>query len=77
MKNKAVFNGSELGKSYSIAGLQKQLGKTSAKEPSNHHLAPQPTQRWDPSLLEDLLKPENEDLPIPFEWIKKKKKDNH
>lgn len=77
MKNKTVFNGSELGKSYSIAGLQKQLEKTSAKEPSNHQLAPQPTQRWDPSLLEDLLKPENEDLPIPFEWIKKKKKDNH
>ncbi|MCA6440269.1 MAG: relaxase, partial [Chitinophagaceae bacterium] len=77
MKNKAVFNGSELGKSYSIAGLQKLLAQDSHREPKNHHPDKQPGQRWDPSLLEDLLKPENEDLPIPFEWIKKKKKNNH
>lgn len=77
MKNKAVFNGSELGKPYSIVGLQKQLAQYSQRDPKNHHPDQQPSQRRDPSLLEDLLKPENEDLPIPFEWIKKKKKDNH
>jgi len=77
MKNKAVFNGSELGKPYSIAGLQKQFAQYIQRDPKNHHPDQQPGQRWDPSLLEDLLKPENEDLPIPFEWIKKKKKDNH
>lgn len=77
MKTKAVFNGSELGKSYSIAGLQKLLAQDSHIESKNHHPDKQPGQRWDPALLEDLLKPENEDLPIPFQWIKKKKKDNH
>ncbi|MDP1973042.1 MAG: hypothetical protein Q8J87_08715, partial [Sediminibacterium sp.] len=62
--NHSVFNGSEIGKAYSILGLQKQLSNKSTEEP---HL---PNQT---SLLEQLISPENELTYTPKEFLKKKK----
>lgn len=70
-RNRSVFNGSEIGKSYSIAGLYKQFIEhakdqnvlTHEQHLSNH-----------PSLLEQILLPENELTNTPKELLNKRKK---
>lgn len=71
MKHKAVFNGSELGKAYSIAGLQKQFEINPHQHQFDHRL----DQRLNTDILDALLKPENELEQTPFE-LRKKKKNN-
>ncbi len=70
-RNRSVFNGSEIGKAYSIAGLYKQLTEhakdlhiaTNAHQLSNH-----------PSLLEQMVSIENELTNTPKELLNKRKK---
>lgn len=70
-RNRSVFNGSEIGKSYSIAGLYKQFTEqakdqntlTHEEHLSNH-----------PFLLEQILLPENELTNTPKELLNKRKK---
>lgn len=70
-RNRAVFNGSELGKDYSIAGIYKQLAKPVTNEQQqltrSHHSN-------NPSLFDALLAPANSEMFIPQQLIKKKKK---
>ncbi len=78
LKNKSVFNGSELGKPYSIAGLQKQLEKntsTTSKNIARHQLDFK-GHSINADILDKLLKPENEEQQTPYELRKKRKKDN-
>jgi hypothetical protein len=71
IKNKSVFNGSELGKQYSIAGLQKQFKKS----PLNFQHQFNMGQPLNTDVLDALLKPEDELEQTPFELRKKRKKD--
>lgn len=73
-RNHSVFNGSEIGKAYSIAGLYKQL----AERPKdlNIHL-PEKQLSNDQSLMEQMILPENELTNTPREFLKKRKKKKH
>jgi len=89
-RTRCVFNGSELGKGYSAASLQQQItvGAVEKKNSSNLLQKRQPEQallkaKQIPSnqqspasgqLVKDLLNPEREDIRIPYEFKKKKKK---
>lgn len=66
-KNKSVFNGSEIGKAYSIAGLYKQFSR---KPEHTRHLQ----QSIGNTLAEQLLLPENELTETPRELNNKRKK---
>ena len=85
-----VFNGSDLGKGYSAAGLQQRiktgqvvsetkgnvLQKRGPEQASPKEERPAMRNEIPPAaqLLHDLLRPEREDLRIPYELRKKKKK---
>ncbi len=71
IKNKSVFNGSELGKQYSIAGLQKQFKNGSNKFQQEFKM----DQHLNTDILDALLKPENELEQTPFELRKRRKID--
>ncbi len=71
IKHKAVFNGSELGKAYSIVGLQKKIENSSAPHEPEHRF----DHRLNTDILDALLKPENELEQTPFELRKKRKID--
>lgn len=66
-KNKSVFNGSEIGKAYSIAGLYKQFSR---KPEHTRHLQ----HSIAGTLAEQLLLPENELTETPRELNNKRKK---
>jgi len=73
-KNRSVFNGSEIGKSYSIAGLTKQF-ESFNQEPQGHrpdHLHKE--ESLNIRLLDPLLKTENESNLIPHQLRRKKKR---
>ncbi|MBL7759144.1 MAG: relaxase/mobilization nuclease domain-containing protein [Sediminibacterium sp.] len=72
--NRSVFNGSEIGKDYSIARLYKQLGQNSKDLNSQHHDQHLP---HGPSILEQMVMPENELTNIPRELLNKRKKKKH
>lgn len=77
--NKSVFNGSELGKSYSIAGLQKQLENKVDISSKNISILQRdlPLDRGlNTELLDALLKPEKEEEQTPYHLRKKRKKNN-
>lgn len=85
-----VFNGSDLGKGYSAAGLQQRMGSNLVDNDNKHNLlqkrSPEQTLIKDKGLgsnsentahnqlLNDLLKTEREDMRIPYQLRKKKKK---
>lgn len=69
-QTKAVFNGSEIARAYSIAGIQEAL---SAKhQPINTH----PEQNLSLPSIELLLKPENDDSSTPYPFRIKRKRKN-
>jgi len=77
---KCVFNGSEIGKSYSIAGLQQRLSGTSNNQKiiSNGN-APTVSLKVHPkvitsTILKDFIDPVQQTNTIPFELRKKKRK---
>lgn len=70
-RNKSVFNGSEIGKAYSIAGLFKQLNREPILEPQ---LRNEQYSTLHTSLLEKLFQPEDELTETPRELKRKKKK---
>lgn len=72
-RNRAVFNGSEIGKQYSIAGLYKQL----TQESGSFRQTSTQTQTNDLSLSEILLRPETDHTNTPQHLIKKRKKRKH
>lgn len=76
-KNRSVFNGSELGKAYSINGLTKTLKteqhnvlKSARVEQQNAAEEIEKIQ----GLVNDLMQPEIEYLTTPFQLLKKKRK---
>lgn len=72
-RNKSVFNGSGIGKAYSIAGLFKQLNRESIHR-NDQSNEPHPSMHT--SLLEKLFQPEDELTETPRELKQKKKKRN-
>ncbi len=74
-QNRSVFNGSEIGRLYSVSGFQKQID-------SNHQRRPQINDEAGTRFIEfnglsvvaEMVKPENEFNPIPFQLKKRKKK---
>jgi hypothetical protein len=82
-KNQSVFNGSEIGKQYSVAGLLKQINDV---EKIQHNILPtmqenghQKTERGfiefnGLPLLSELIKPVEEFNPTPYHLKKKKRK---
>lgn len=72
-KNRSVFNGSELGRVFSIAGILQTL---SQKHPSNPSLTHQSTANN--QILDNLLQPlDQSQQQTPFAFRKKRKKKNH
>lgn len=82
-KNKSVFNGSEIGKQYSVAGLVKQINQVEKIKPNITALDQQELSR--PTgirllefnglpLLSELIKPVEEFNPTPYPLKKKKRK---
>lgn len=70
-RNRSVFNGSEIGKSYSIAGLYKQLGQNAKDLNSQYY---EHNLSNDYSLFEQMVLPENELTNIPRELLNKRRK---
>lgn len=70
-RNRAVFNGSEIGKSYSIAGLSQKLNEQHTEQ---HSYSKQEEQKNDFALISNLLEPENELTETPRHLKKKRKK---
>lgn len=84
MANRSVFNGSEIGRSYSAAGLEKLMNTTSGSAPNNSK------NKWQRknilmdnkglvefngfSMVTELLKPIEESTFLPYQLKKKKKK---
>lgn len=68
--NRSVFNGSEIGKAYSIAGLQYQITR-GLKQAANHR---DPSGASSLHVIDSLLTPENELTETPRQLKKKKKK---
>jgi hypothetical protein len=85
-----VFNGSDLGKGYSAAGIQQRITTSQAvseskgnllqkrrhaQKPNRNNQLPADAEKTVPNqLLNDLLKSEREDIRMPYELRKKKKK---
>lgn len=85
-----VFNGSDIGKGYSAAGLKQRIKTAHAEGQTKSHLLQKRRLEHSPAkdkrlaanpeitppnqLLNDLLRPEREDIRIPYELRKKKKK---
>lgn len=80
-QNKAVFNGSELGKAYSIAGLQKHFEKSPSSDSSRELLQSQDLKLhtgFHSDLLDALIKPEKQEEQTPYHLRKKRRPDgNH
>ena len=76
--HKAVINGSELGKAYSIAGLKKQFKQTIKQLPKGPSLVNLLTteKSLQTDLLDSLLQTEWEAEQTPYELKKRKKKEN-
>ena len=74
-KNKSVFNGSDLGKQYSIAGITKTLGNTQVNY-KNQSTSAASTEIALPSMLDKLLEPTTQNSQSPFPLRKKRKKKN-
>jgi len=76
--NKAVINGSELGKEYSIAGLKKQFNQTIKQLPKGTSILNLLTteKSLQTDLLDSLLHPDWEAEQTPYELRKRKKKEN-
>ncbi len=70
-RNRSVFNGSEIGKAYSIAGLYKQLTERSKNLGASLH---EQQLSSHPSLLEQMFLRENELTNTPKELLNKRKK---
>lgn len=77
-QNRSAFNGSELGKSYSIAGLQKQFTKTGKNDQAIGKYAHLDLmeEKHKSNLLDELLRPEKELEQTPYHLRKKKKPDS-
>ncbi|SJZ85492.1 relaxase/mobilization nuclease domain-containing protein [Sediminibacterium ginsengisoli] len=74
-KNKSVFNGSELGKPYSIGGISKTLSNTQGNY-KNQSTPAVSTEIALPSMLDKLLEPTTQNSQTPFTLRKKRKKKN-
>ncbi|MEO8173493.1 MAG: relaxase/mobilization nuclease domain-containing protein [Sediminibacterium sp.] len=76
-KNRSVFNGSELGKEYSIAGLTEKLKEGKSEEMSNHDLLNgenKSASHTIEGLVDDLLYSERSLALMPYQLKKKKRK---
>lgn len=81
MGNRSVFNGSEIGKSYSVSGILKQLNGSPKKQARNHWIHDHPIEQnkgvvefngW--SMATELIYPIQETTHIPYHLRKRKKK---
>jgi hypothetical protein len=72
-RNRSVFNGSDIHKDYSIAGLHKQIA---AHRPQTAESNSQFTSIHHSEVIDILLRPETEFNPTPQQLKKKKKKPN-
>lgn len=74
-QEKSVFNGSEIGRQYSVAGLLKQMNSNEQRQPYiNHHAGTGFIEFNGLSPLAELIQPENEFNPTPYQLKKRKKK---
>ena len=74
-QNRSVFNGSEIGRPYSVAGLQKQIDSTHQRQPQINDEAGTGFIEFNGlSTLAELMKPENEFNQTPYQLKKRKKK---
>jgi hypothetical protein len=81
-QNRSVFNGSDIGRQYSIGGLLKQLNTPSKSSPGTFQTNIRPQQINLPGFIEfngvsplaDLIKPEIEFNPTPYQLKRKKRK---
>ncbi|MBY0482607.1 MAG: relaxase/mobilization nuclease domain-containing protein [Chitinophagaceae bacterium] len=74
-QNRSVFNGSEIGRQYSVAGLLKQIDTNHQRRPHMNDEAGTGFIEFNGlSTLAELMKPENEFNPIPYQLKKRKKK---
>ena len=81
-QNRSVFNGSDIGRQYSIGGLLKQLNTPSKSSPGTSQTKVRPQQITLPGFIEfngvsplaDLIKPEIEFNPTPYQLTRKKRK---
>lgn len=81
MGNRSVFNGSEIGKSYSVSGILKQLNGSQKTQAGNHRIHNHQINQnkglvefngW--SMATELLNPVQEATHIPYHLRKRKKK---
>ncbi len=81
MENRSVFNGSEIGKSYSVSGILKQLNGSQNSQARNHWIHDHPIEQnkgvvefngW--SIATELINPVQETTHIPYHLRKRKKK---
>ncbi|MES2331223.1 MAG: relaxase/mobilization nuclease domain-containing protein [Bacteroidota bacterium] len=70
-RNRSVFNGSELGKEYSIAGIYKQLAQSTSNMQQHTAIHQHSISH---TLFDELLRTENDNTHTPNQLIKKKKK---
>jgi hypothetical protein len=74
-QNKSVFNGSEIGRQYSIAGLLKQMDSPHQRQPKIQQDAGTGLIEFNGlSAIADLMMPANEFNPTPYHFKKRKKK---
>ena len=81
-ENKSVFNGSEIGRQYSVAGLLKQMNRKQGTLFEPQHSHSKMHQAKETGFIEfnglppltDLMKPENEFNPTPYQLKRKKRK---
>ncbi len=73
--HKSVFNGSEIGRQYSVHGLLKQMNPIEKlRQQMNHDAGTGSIEFNGLSMVADLLKPENEFNPTPYQIKKRKRK---
>lgn len=74
-QDKSVFNGSEIGRQYSVTGLLNRMKLNEQRTPDLHHPVGKGYIEFNGlSPLAELIQPENEFNPTPFQLKKRKKK---
>lgn len=74
-QNRSVFNGSEIGRQYSVAGLHKQMNSNVQRLPKiNQDTGTGFIEFNGLSVIAELMKPQNEFNPTPYQLRKRKKK---